>query len=131
MPEAPTQPEPLKTLPEETRLQALRLLAENPELTQRELSDELGISLGATNYVLRALIDQGWVKAENFRKSHRKRAYLYLLTPAGLAEKLRVTRAFLALKQAEYRAIEKEIDALRRELRNLPAEEGSATDGHG
>ncbi len=117
MPESTTQPEPVKAFPEETRLQALRLLAENPELTQRELADGLGISLGATNYVLRALIDQGWVKAENFRKSHRKRAYLYLLTPAGLAEKLRVTRAFLALKQAEYRAIEQEIETLRRELR--------------
>ena len=122
MPEATTQPEPLKTLPEETRLQALRLLAENPELTQRELAAALGISLGATNYVLRALIDQGWVKAENFRKSHRKRAYAYLLTPAGIAEKLRVTRAYLALKQAEYRAIEQEIEALRRELRSLSPE---------
>ena len=114
--------EPLKTLPEETRLQALRLLAENPELTQRELAAALGISLGATNYVLRALIDKGWVKAENFRKSHRKRAYAYLLTPAGIAEKLRVTRAYLALKQAEYRAIEQEIEMLRRELRNLSPE---------
>jgi len=122
VPEATTQPEPLKTLPEETRLQALRLLAENPELTQRELAAALGISLGATNYVLRALIDKGWVKAGNFRKSHRKRAYAYLLTPAGIAEKLRVTRAYLALKQAEYRAIEQEIEALRRELRSLSPE---------
>ena len=74
------------------------------------------MSLGATNYCLRSLIDKGLVKAENFRKSHRKRAYIYLLTPAGLAEKLRVTRAFLTLKQAEYRAIEQEIETLRREL---------------
>ncbi|AGA32357.1 Transcriptional regulator, MarR family [Thioalkalivibrio nitratireducens DSM 14787] len=117
MPEAKSQSEALKALPEETRLQVLCLLAENPELTQRELADVLGISLGATNCVLRALIDKGWIKAENLRKSHRKRAYAYLLTPAGLAEKLRVTRAFLALKQAEYRAIEQEIEALRRELR--------------
>ena len=116
MPEPRTKPEPLKTLPEETRLKVMRLLAENPTLTQRELADALGISLGATNYLLRALIDRGLVKAENVRKSHHKRAYAYLLTTAGLAEKLRVTRAFLALKQAEYRSIEQEIEELRREL---------------
>ena len=117
MPEPRTKPALLKNLPEETRLKVMRLLAENPEFTQRELAEALGISLGATNYFLRALIDRGLVKAENFRKSHHKRAYIYLLTPAGLAEKLRVTRIFLALKQAEYRAIEQEIEALRRELR--------------
>ncbi|WP_084222624.1 MarR family EPS-associated transcriptional regulator [Thioalkalivibrio paradoxus] len=106
----------MKPFPEETRLKVMRLLAENPELTQRELAEALGISLGATNYCLRALIDKGLVKAENFRKSHRKRAYLYTLTPSGIAEKLRVTRAFLARKQAEYVAIEREIEQLRQEL---------------
>lgn len=110
----------LNTIADETHLKVMRLLAENPELTQRELAGELGISLGATNFYLRALIDKGFVKVENFRKSHKKRAYIYLLTPAGLAEKLRVTRRFLARKQAEYAAIELEIEELRREI---PAEE--------
>jgi MarR family transcriptional regulator, temperature-dependent positive regulator of motility len=109
----------LNELAEEMHLKVMRLLAENPELTQRDLARELGISLGATNYCLRALIDQGFIKAENFRKNHKKRAYVYLLTPTGLVEKLRVTRRFLARKQAEYTAIEREIEELRREI---PAE---------
>jgi MarR family transcriptional regulator, temperature-dependent positive regulator of motility len=103
-------------LDDENRLKVMRLLADNPELTQRDLARALGISLGATNYCLRALIDKGLVKAENFRHSKRKRAYTYLLTPAGIAEKLRVTRRFLARKQAEHEAIQHEIELLRREL---------------
>jgi EPS-associated MarR family transcriptional regulator len=102
--------------PEETRLKVLRLLAENPALSQRELAAALGVSLGATNYCLRALIERGLVKAENFRKSHRKRAYAYLLTPAGIAEKLRMTRRFIAIKQAEYDALRQQLEDLRREL---------------
>ena len=109
-------------IPDETRLKAMRLLAETPELTQRDLAEALGVSLGATNYCLRALIDRGFVKAENFRKSHNKRAYTYLLTPAGITEKLRVTRKFLARKQEEYAAIQREIEQLREEL----GEEGGA-----
>ena len=110
----------MKSFPEEATLKVMRLLAENPELTQRDLAEALGISLGATHYCLRALIDKGLVKAENFRKSHRKRAYLYQLTPSGISEKLRVTRKFLALKLAEHQAIEQEIEELRRELREDP-----------
>ena len=102
--------------PEETRLKVLRLLAENPALSQRELAAALGVSLGATNYCLRALIERGLVKAENFRKSHRKRAYAYLLTPAGIAEKLRMTRRFIAIKQAEYDALRQQLEDLRQEL---------------
>ncbi len=112
----------MNAIADETRLKVMRLLAENPELTQRELAAELGISLGATNYCLHALIDKGFIKVENFRKSHKKRAYVYLLTPAGLAEKLRVTQRFLVRKQAEYVAIAREIEELRREL---PAEESA------
>ena len=106
----------MKTIPEEIRLKLMRVLADNPDLTQRQLADALGVSLGATNYCLRALIDKGLVKASNFRNSRSKRAYSYLLTPAGITEKLRVTRAFLARKQAEHAAIQKEIEELRREL---------------
>jgi len=106
----------LKNVSEETRLRVMRLLAENPNLTQRELAAELGISLGATNSCLRALIDWGLVKTENFRKSDNKRAYLYLLTPSGIAQKLSMTRRFIAIKQAEYDAIRKELEDLRKEL---------------
>jgi len=112
----PEPAKPLKTIAEETRLQVMRRLAENPELTQRELAAELGMSLGATNYCLRALIDKGFVKTENFRKSHHKRAYLYLLTPAGIAHKLHMTRRFIAIKQAEYEAIRQQLEDLRKEL---------------
>ena len=101
---------------EDTRLKALRLLADNPQLTQRDLARALGVSLGSANYCLRALIDKGLVKAERFRHSRRKRAYLYLLTPAGFSEKLRATRAFLARKRAEYDTIRREIEELEREL---------------
>jgi EPS-associated MarR family transcriptional regulator len=107
-------------LDDETRLKVMRLLAEKPELTQRELAGALGISLGATNYRLRALIDRGLVEARNFRNSQNKRGYAYLLTPAGMAEKVRATRAFLARKQAEHEAIQREIEALRRELIEHP-----------
>jgi EPS-associated MarR family transcriptional regulator len=106
----------MKNVPEETRLQVMRLLAENPELTQRELADALGISLGATNYCLRTLIDQGLLKAERLRKGHDKRAFIYLLTPAGIAQKLNMTRQFIAIKQAEYEAIRQQLEELRREL---------------
>jgi EPS-associated MarR family transcriptional regulator len=106
----------MKNVPEETRLQVMRLLAENPELTQRELADALGISLGATNYCLRALIDQGFLKAERLRKGPNKRAFVYLLTPAGIAQKLDMTRQFIAIKQAEYEAIRQQVEDLRKEL---------------
>ncbi|MCG5514337.1 MarR family EPS-associated transcriptional regulator [Ectothiorhodospira shaposhnikovii] len=94
----------------------MRLLADNPQLTQRELAQALGVSLGATHYSLRALIDKGLVKAENFRNSQNKRAYAYLLTPKGLTEKLHITRAFLARKQKECEAIQREIEVLKKEL---------------
>ena len=83
------------------RLQLLRLLADNPQLTQRELAQALGVSLGATHYSLRALIDKGLVKAENFRNSQNKRAYAYLLTPKGLTEKLHISRASAVLLETD------------------------------
>jgi len=102
-----------------TRLQLLRLLADNPDLSQRELAGHLGLSLGKTNYCLRALIDKGWVKVNNFRNSHNKLAYAYVLTPSGMQEKVRVTAAFLRRKQREYRRLEREIAELRQEVARL------------
>ena len=75
---------------QEIQLKVLRSLEENPEITQRELAAELGVSLGKTNYCLKALIEKGWVKANNFKNSNNKAAYAYLLTPRGLEEKARI-----------------------------------------
>ena len=94
----------------------LRLLTETPDLSQRELARALGLSLGKTHYVLHALLGKGLVKARNFRRSDRKLAYAYVLTPRGLTEKLNLTRSFLARKEAEYETLRFTIDSLRSEL---------------
>jgi EPS-associated MarR family transcriptional regulator len=102
--------------PDAARLAALRLLGESPHLSQRELARALGLSLGKTHYVLHALLEKGLVKARNFRRSGRKLAYAYVLTPRGLTEKLQLTRSFLARKEAEYETLRMTIDSLRFEL---------------
>lgn len=109
---------PERTLDDETRYTLMRRLERNPGLSQRELASELGISLGKTNYCLKALLDKGYIKATNFRNSHNKRAYLYQLTPVGIAAKSRATTRFLARKQAEYERLAEEIEELRREADN-------------
>lgn len=98
-------------------LGALRLLSAHPELSQRQLSQELGLSLGKTHYVVHALLEKGLLKIENFRRSDNKLAYAYLLTPKGLKEKLRLTRAFLERKQAEFDELRAVIDQLNEEIR--------------
>jgi EPS-associated MarR family transcriptional regulator len=103
-------------LNEELRLQLLRQLTESPDLSQRELASRLGLSLGKTNYCLRALIDKGWVKVNNFRNSQNKLAYAYVLTPSGLRAKGNATTEFLRRKQVEFENLEREIAALRREV---------------
>ena len=99
----------------ETHFRLLRLIEANPEITQRELAEQAGISLGKVNYCLRALIDKGWVKAGNFSRSQQKHRYLYQLTPAGIAEKARITGRFLKRKIAEHEALTREIEQLRKE----------------
>jgi EPS-associated MarR family transcriptional regulator len=98
------------------RLAALRLLARQPQLSQRELSAALGVSLGKTHYVLHALLDKGLLKVRNFRRSDNKVAYAYVLTPRGLSEKLRMTRGFLRRKELEFDSLRSTIDSLRTEL---------------
>lgn len=102
--------------PEESRYHLLKLLEANPDATQRQLAAAMGVSVGKTHYVLRGLIDKGFVKASNFRRSDNKRAYLYKLTPAGVREKLRITRRYLARRQAEYERIRAEIEELKAEV---------------
>ncbi len=100
---------------QDTHLKVLRLLQANPHMNQRELAAALGVSLGKTNFCLRALLDKGLLKAQNFHNSKRKLAYAYLLTPAGLAEKAALTRRFLARKVQEFELLKAEIESLRRE----------------
>lgn len=103
-------------LDDDTRYRLLRLLTKHPELTQRELASELGMSLGKTNYCLRALIGRGWIKVQNFRNSDNKLAYAYVLTPSGVTAKLRATADFLRRKQKEFVRLEQEIAQLRMEV---------------
>jgi EPS-associated MarR family transcriptional regulator len=100
-----------------TRYRLLKLLQTNPELSQRQLAHELGVSLGKVNFCLRALLDKGLVKVRNFRDSHNKLAYAYYLTPKGAEEKVRATTQFLKRKMKEYEEIEREIEQLKREVR--------------
>jgi EPS-associated MarR family transcriptional regulator len=101
---------------ERVRLAVLRLLEHKPSLSQREVSRALGLSLGKTNYLLRALLDKGWIKMRNFRRSDSKLAYAYLLTPSGVSHKLDLTRRFLARKESEFELLQRTIGALRSEL---------------
>ena len=96
----------------------LRLIEEHPDYSQRQLALALGVSLGKTHYLLKALLAKGWVKVKNFRRSDRKLGYLYVLTPTGIRERLRVTQAFLACKEREYLALRSQISALRKDLAN-------------
>ena len=94
----------------------MRMIGANPEISQREIAAELGISLGKTNYCLRALVEKGFVKARNFRKSSRKIRYFYQLTPKGIEHKALLTVAFLERKRREYDELKHEIEVLRREV---------------
>lgn len=104
---------------EEAHLKVMRMIGANPEISQREIAAALGISLGKTNYCLRALVEKGFVKARNFGKSRKKIRYIYKLTPKGIEHKARLTVAFLERKRREYEALEQEIEALSREAGDL------------
>ncbi|WP_416898632.1 MAG: MarR family EPS-associated transcriptional regulator [Minwuia sp.] len=103
-------------LQEDVRFRILRLLEDNPELSQRELADALNVSLGGVNYCLKALLDKGLVKLGNFSASRDKRRYAYVLTRKGIAEKAALTGRFLKRKMAEYEALKTEIEALQAEM---------------
>ncbi len=102
-------------LDDETHYKFLRRLEANPNTSQRELAKALGISLGKTNFCLKAIIDKGWVKARNFRRSDNKLAYIYILTPNGLRAKTKLTASYLKRKLQEYDALHREIEQLQRE----------------
>ena len=84
--------------------------------SQRELASQMGVSLGKINFILKALIAKGWVKMENFAQSNNKIGYRYILTPDGIAEKVRITRAFIRKKEQEYEKIKQEIEEAKQEM---------------
>ncbi|HWI11109.1 MAG TPA: MarR family EPS-associated transcriptional regulator [Burkholderiaceae bacterium] len=103
-------------LPDDFQYELMRQITDQPDASQRSLATRLGVSVGKVNYCLRALVDKGWVKANNFRRSDRKWAYAYLLTPRGASAKVRLARDFLANKEREYERLHHEIALLRNEL---------------
>ena len=102
---------------QELEYRALKILEQQPDLTQRQLAEKLGVSLGKTHYLVKSLIDVGWVKLDNFQRSDNKWGYAYLLTPMGIAEKAAITVRFLVRKQREYNELQQEIAQLQDEVR--------------
>lgn len=98
---------------EDTHYKVLKLLEQNPHISQRELAREMGVSLGKVNYCLKALVERGWVKMDNFSRNPNKLQYAYLLTPRGLKAKTALTARFLKRKLAEYEALRAEIEELQ------------------
>jgi EPS-associated MarR family transcriptional regulator len=103
-------------LQEDTYFRVMRILQDNPDLTQRELAEKLGISVGGLNYCLKALMEKGLVKMKNFANSKNKFGYVYVLTPSGMKERAAITHRFLQRKMDEYEALRAEIDSLRAEV---------------
>lgn len=101
---------------EDVSFRVMRLLEVNPYLSQRDIAAHVGISLGSLNYCLRALIDKGFIKLENFQNSKHKFKYAYILTPTGIAQKIVLSGTFLKRKLQEYEALEAEIKGLEAEL---------------
>jgi len=110
-------------LDETTHYSLLKTLEENPSLSQRDLAKRLGVSLGKVNYCLKALVEKGSLKINNFRNSENKLGYAYLLTPRGVEEKARITVEFLQVKLQEYERLRKEIEELQREAVSKEATE--------
>ena len=107
---------------DEHHLTLLKELATDSTLSQRDLSKRLGLSLGKVNYVLNALLDKGFVKAERFKNSRKKLAYMYVLTPEGIKRKVCLTGHFLKIKVREYDALKVEIEEMKRELESAGEE---------
>lgn len=118
-------------LTDEYRYKLLQLLESNPQASQRELANALGISLGKANYCLNALMERGLVKARNFTNSRNKRAYMYYLTPQGLQEKARVTVRFFKQRMQEYEVLQREIETLRSEAAREEARLRESTESAG
>ena len=113
-------------LSDDLRYRLLKHLAEQPQASQRQLSEILGVSVRSLNYCVNALIERGWVKVTNFRNSNKKLAYAYLLTPNGIEAKTRIAVRFLQRKLEEYEALAQDIAQLRSEVAAAQASAGEA-----
>ena len=102
---------------QELEYRVLKLLEQQSDITQRQLAKELNVSLGKTHYLIRSLIDVGWVKLDNFQRSDNKWGYVYLLTPRGIIEKAAITTQFLVKKKQEYSKLQLEIKQLQEEIK--------------
>ena len=109
-------PQPTNQNREQLRLEVMRVIEANPEMSQREIARELGVSLGGVNYAMKALVERGLVKAKNFGRSDTKLGYVYVLTPAGMKQKRELAASFLSRKLAEYEVLRRDIEALSREV---------------
>jgi len=114
-----------RNVSQEITLQLMAHVEQNPQDTQRAIASELGVSLGSVNYCIKALINKGFLKVENFRKSSNKLGYAYLLTPSGIGEKANLTVSFLRRKQQEYNRLEREIAELQEEVAKLEERKSS------
>jgi EPS-associated MarR family transcriptional regulator len=103
-------------LQEDTYFRVLRMLQDNPDMTQRDIAERLGVSASGMNYCLNALINKGWLKVQNFSQSKNKFGYIYVLTPQGIAEKAALTSRFLDRKMQEYEALKAEIESLHQDV---------------
>ncbi len=101
---------------EDVRFRVMRAVEQNPNVSQRHLARELGVSVGIVNYCLQGLVEKGHVKVRNFQASSNKLRYAYVLTPSGIAERIALTGRFLKRRKAEYEALHAEIEALQGEL---------------
>ena len=104
------------------RLRVLRLLNDDPKLSQRDIAQRLGVSLGSVNYCVKALIEKGWVKVNNFRRSDNKLGYAYVLTPFGVAQRVIQSKEFLQRKIREYEQLKAEIASLEAEVTGVGSE---------
>jgi len=102
---------------QELEYSALKILEQQPDLTQRQLAEKLDVSLGKAHYLVKSLIDVGWIKLDNFQRADNKLGYAYLLTPKGIVEKAGITARFLVRKRQEYIQLREEIVQLQEEVR--------------
>ncbi len=106
-------------LKKQNKFQILKSLERDLHLTQRQLSNDLGVSLGKVNYCLKSLTEKGFIKVNNFRNSSKKIQYSYLLTPKGIEEKAKLTLDFIRIKTQEYDTLKQEIEILKQEAKNM------------
>ena len=104
---------------QELEYHLLKIIEQQPNITQRRLADELGVSLGKTHYLIKSLVDMGWIKQGNIKRADNKWGYAYLITPKGVSEKAEITLSFLVRRQQEYKELGNEIIRLQNEVEEV------------